>query len=56
MSIKIIVDSASDIDSEEAERLGVTLIPIKVRFKDKEYLDGINFSHTEFFEKLIDVT
>lgn len=54
MSIKILVDSASDIDGEEAERLGVTLMPIKVRFKDKEYLDGINLSHTEFFEKLIE--
>ena len=52
--IKILVDSASDVEQNEAEELGVFLIPIKVRFGDEEYSDGINLSHREFFEKLIE--
>lgn len=52
--IKILVDSASDIDAKEAEELGVTLIPLSVRFGDEEYADGVDISHSQFFEKLIE--
>lgn len=52
--IKILVDSASDVDLQEAEGAGVFLIPITVRFGDEEYQDGINLTHREFFEKLIE--
>lgn len=54
--IKIIVDSASDVEKSEADKLGIELIPMKVRFGDEEYSDGINLSHREFFEKLIEST
>ncbi|MDE5729853.1 MAG: DegV family protein [Clostridia bacterium] len=52
--IKILVDSASDLELAEAEKLGVTLIPMQVRFGNEEFLDGINLTHKEFFEKLIE--
>lgn len=52
--IKILVDSASDIDQKEATELGIYLIPMQLRFGDVEYLDGVNLSHREFFEKLIE--
>lgn len=52
--IKIIVDSASDVEKAEAENLGIELIPMKIRFGNTEYNDGINLSHREFFEKLIE--
>lgn len=52
--IKILVDSASDVEKSEADELGVYLIPMRVRFGDEEYSDGINLSHREFFEKLIE--
>lgn len=52
--IKIIVDSASDLEKAEAEELGVTLIPMKVRFGNEEFSDGIDLSHRQFFEKLIE--
>ena len=51
--IKILVDSASDIFAEEAEELGVSLIPMQIRFGTDEYYDGVNLSHTEFFAKLM---
>lgn len=52
MATKIIVDSASDITINEAKQLGIELIPIEVRFGDEEYLDGVNITHSEFYEKL----
>jgi DegV family protein with EDD domain len=52
--INILVDTASDIDKTEADALGINLVPMQVRFGDEEYYDGINLSHMEFFEKLIE--
>ncbi|MBR6807147.1 MAG: DegV family protein [Clostridia bacterium] len=54
MAIKFIIDSASDVLPEEAEKLGVIHIPMTVRFGDTEYLDTVNLSHSEFYEKLIE--
>ena len=50
--IKILVDSASDIDLEEAKELGIELIPIEILIDGVTYLDGVNLSHVEFFKKL----
>lgn len=52
--VKILVDSASDIDLEEAEKLGISLLPMEVGFGDEEFLDGVNLSHRKFFEKLVE--
>lgn len=30
------------------------MIPIEVQFGEEQYLDGVNLSHREFFEKLIE--
>lgn len=54
MMIKIIVDSASDIDITEAKQMGVELMALQVRFGEEEYLDGVNLTHTQFFDKLIE--
>ena len=52
--IKIIVDSASDILQNEAKELGVSVLPITVRFGEQEFADGVNLTHREFYEKLIE--
>lgn len=52
--IKIIVDSASDVVKNEADERGIYLMPLKVRFGDEEYSDGVDITKTEFFEKLIE--
>lgn len=54
MSIQIIIDSASDISKERIEEWGVRVLPLKTRFGDQEYLDGVTITHEEFFEKLIE--
>lgn len=48
------IDSASDIDKSEAESLGIYMIPMEVRFDEENFLDGVNLSHKQFFEKLIE--
>lgn len=51
MSVRIITDSASDI----IEKLdGLTVLPLKVIFGDMTYLDGVNLTHQEFYEKLVE--
>lgn len=52
--VKILIDSASDIEQDEADRLGIHLLPMQIRFGDEEFLDGVNLSHRQFFEKLIE--
>lgn len=52
--IKVLIDSASDIDQEEANERSISMIPMEVRFGEELYLDGVNLSQREFFEKLIE--
>ncbi len=52
--IKILIDSASDITLKEAEELGINLISMTITFGETEYRGGIDLTHKEFFEKLIE--
>ncbi len=52
--VKILVDSASDIDQEEAKEININMIPMEVRFGDEVYFDGVNLSRQQFFIKLIE--
>lgn len=52
MSLKIIVDSGSDLSLKEAEKLGVILVSLSVKFGENHYIDGVDISKDEFFEKL----
>lgn len=52
MSIRIITDSTADL--AEGQRPLLTVLPLTVHFGETEYLDGVNLSHREFYEKLIE--
>lgn len=52
MSIKIVIDSGSDILQNELGYEGVEVIPIKLYFGDHEYIPGVNLNNVEFYEKL----
>lgn len=54
MSVRIVIDSASDLTKERAEALGLDFMPLKTIFGEEEYLDGITITHREFYEKLIE--
>lgn len=51
--IKIFVDSGSSIKQEEKEQEQVEIIPLRYLLGDNEYLDGIDLSIDEFYDKLI---
>lgn len=54
MSLRIIIDSASDITKDKADKLHLDFLPLKTIFGDTEYLDGITLSHRKFYELLIE--
>ena len=54
MAIRIITDSSSDISQELAAKWGITVLPLKIRFGDEEYLDGVTLTNREFYEKLVE--
>lgn len=56
MSIKLIIDSASDISKKEAEKLNITILPLEVRFKDEVFYDGDTLTPLEFYNKLIETS
>ena len=48
MAIKIVTDSTADLPSELAQELGITVVPIYVRFGEEVYRDRVNISEDEF--------
>ena len=52
MSIQFVIDSASDILPREAEKLGITVLPLTVTFSGITYRDSVDLPHRDFFEKL----
>ena len=54
--VKILVDSSCDISLEEAAKLGITIVPMKIVFGDDTYRQNIDLSASEFFEKLTNST
>lgn len=50
--VRIISDSACDMSRAEAEKKGVRLVPLKTLIDGVEYLDGMDISSEEFYEKL----
>jgi DegV family protein with EDD domain len=52
MPVRIVTDSAADLPAAEAEALGVEVVPLSIRFGDKEYTDGVDLTVEEFYAKL----
>lgn len=52
MSVKIVTDSGSDMSQDRAKELGIRVIPLTFRFGNEEFLDGINMSPKEFYERM----
>ena len=54
MGIRIVTDSTSDFGPWEAVGLGLGIVPLKTRFGDEEYIDGVTITPREFYEKLVE--
>ncbi len=53
MTIRIVTDSASDIPSEVAQKLRISIVPLTVSFGKEVYRDGIDLNAEEFYSKLV---
>lgn len=52
MKTRIIIDSTADLIPELKSRL--TVVPLTVRFGDREFVDGVTIDHRRFYEMLIE--
>jgi DegV family protein with EDD domain len=52
LSIKIVTDSTCDLPAEIIRDLDITVIPLYINFGDKGYLDGVEISRRDFYERL----
>lgn len=50
--IKIITDSSSNITQQEAENLGITVMPLTIIFGNEEFRDGIDIDSDAFYKKM----
>ncbi|MFC1875474.1 DegV family protein [Chloroflexota bacterium] len=53
MTIKIVTDSAADLPAILAEELGVTVVPVYLRFGEEVYRDRVDISEDEFYQRLL---
>jgi DegV family protein with EDD domain len=52
MPVKIVTDSGADLPEQLARELGITVVPIYVRFGEEVYRDRVSISEDEFYERL----
>jgi DegV family protein with EDD domain len=48
----IVTDSTSDLPPELVKRLGIVVVPALVILDGREYVDGVNLSRQEFYQRL----
>lgn len=52
MAVRIVTDSTADLPADQAEALGITVVPLTVFFGDDAYLDNVDLDTAGFYEKL----
>ncbi len=53
MTIKIVTDSTADLPPALAEELGITVVPLYVRFGGEVYRERVDISEDEFYQRLM---
>jgi DegV family protein with EDD domain len=52
MTVRIVTDSTADLQPEEAETLGITVVPLSIFFGEEVYLDTVELDNASFYRKL----
>ena len=52
MAIRIVTDTTCDLPESIAKAHNVTIVPLKVIFGEKEYVEGVDITKEEFYQKL----
>ena len=53
MAIKVVTDSSADLPAQLVEELGITVVPLYVRFGEEVYRDRVDISEDEFYQRLL---
>jgi len=53
MTVRIVTDSIADLPSAVVKELGITVVPLLVRFGQKLYRDGVDMTADKFYKKLV---
>ncbi|MFC2004654.1 DegV family protein [Chloroflexota bacterium] len=53
MTVKIVTDSIADLPSQITQELGITVVPLHVRFGTEVYRDGVDLTADEFYSRLV---
>lgn len=53
MSIKIVTDSTCDLPPAAIEKYGIHVVPLHIHFQDGHFLDGVDLTREEFYDKLV---
>jgi DegV family protein with EDD domain len=51
MTVRIVTDSSCDLPEDVAERLGIIIVPLSIRFGDEEFVDREELSTDDFWAK-----
>ncbi len=52
MTVKIVTDSVADLPAQVVNELGVTIVPLNVRFGTEVYRDGVDLTAEQFYDRL----
>jgi DegV family protein with EDD domain len=52
LTTRIVTDSSCDLPQEIIQEHRITVIPLFINVGDQSYLDGVDLSHQEFYERL----
>ncbi len=52
MTVKIVTDSTADLPPQLAEELGITMVPVYLRFGKEVFHDGVDITADEFYRRL----
>ncbi len=50
--IHIVTDSSCDLASDDLENLEVEVVPLSIRFGDKEFTDGLDLTVADFYSRM----
>lgn len=51
--IQVVTDSACDLPQEVIDKLGIRVVPLTIRFGDEEFVDRVQLSPKEFWDRVV---
>ena len=50
--IALVTDSTSDLDKKTIEKYNIKVLPLRIVYKDREYIDKVNITPNEVYNNL----